>query len=65
MVKCSLILGDIIEAETTLRKLLEFDADNKAIATEQRDLAYVRKYLKDADAAYDAKDYRKVNDFLR
>lgn len=60
MIKCCLILGDIVEAETILKKLLEFDPNNESIAAEQRDLAYVQKFLKDADASYNAKDYRKV-----
>ncbi|KAL6447496.1 hypothetical protein ACFW04_000011 [Cataglyphis niger] len=59
MIKCCLILGDIVEAETILKKLLEFDPNNESIAAEQRDLAYVQKFLKDADASYNAKDYRK------
>jgi len=60
MIKCYLILGDILEAETTLNKLLEFDPNNESVSAEQKDIAYVRKFLKDADAAYNAKDYRKV-----
>lgn len=64
MIKCSLILGDIVEAETTLKKLLEFDPNNESIAAEQRDLAYVQKFLKDADASYNAKDYRRVKYLL-
>ncbi|XP_014476717.1 PREDICTED: dnaJ homolog subfamily C member 7 [Dinoponera quadriceps] len=59
-IKCCLVLGDIVEAETMLQKLLEFDPDNKTIAAEQKDLAYVKKYYEDANAAYNAKDYRKV-----
>lgn len=61
MVKCSLILGDIVETETTLKKLLELDPDSKTIEAEQKDLAHIKKYLTDADNAYNAKDYRKVN----
>lgn len=65
MIKCCLILGDILEAETTLKKLLEFDPDNESIPAEQKDIAYVRKFLKDADTAYNAQDYRKVKSLLR
>lgn len=64
MIKCYLILGDIVEAETTLKRLLEFDPNNESVAAEQRDLAYVQKFLKDADVSYNAKDYRKVKDLL-
>ncbi|KOX78956.1 DnaJ like protein subfamily C member 7 [Melipona quadrifasciata] len=60
IVKCCLILGDIVQAETTLSKLLEVDPENKGITTEKKDLEYVKRFLKDADAAYNAKDYRKV-----
>jgi len=49
-----------VEAETMLKKLLEFDPNNESIAAEQKDLAYVQRFLKDAEAAYTAKDYRKV-----
>lgn len=64
MIKCYLTLGDILEAETTLKKLLEFDPNNESVSAEQRDITYVNKYLKDADAAYNAKDYRKVKSLL-
>lgn len=60
VIKCCLILGDIVDAETTLKKLLELDP-NTDITAEQKDLLYVQKFLKDADVAYNAKDYRKVN----
>jgi len=60
MIKCCLILGDILEAETTLKKLLEFDPINESVSAEQKDIEYVRKFLKDAEVAYNAKDYRKV-----
>ncbi|XP_068986287.1 dnaJ homolog subfamily C member 7 isoform X2 [Bombus flavifrons] len=60
IIKCCLILGDIVQAETTLSKLLEIDPENIGITTEKKDLEYVKKFLKDADAAYNAKDYRKV-----
>jgi len=49
-----------VEAETMLKKLLEFDPNNESIAAEQKDLAYVQKFLKDAETAYNAKDFRKV-----
>lgn len=55
-------MGDIVQAETTLSKLLEIDPENTGITTEKKDLEYVKKFLKDADAAYNAKDYRKVCD---
>jgi len=55
-----LILGDILEAETALKKLSEFDPNNESILAEQKDVVYVKKFLKDADAAYNANDYRKV-----
>lgn len=60
LIKCYLILGEIVEAETAIKQLLEFDPNTDVIVAEQKDLAYVQKFLQDADAAYDAKDYRKV-----
>lgn len=53
-------MGDILEAETALKKLTEFDPNNESIPAEQKDIIYVKKFLKDADAAYNVKDYRKV-----
>lgn len=64
MIKCCLILGDILEAETTIKKLMEFDPNNEAIPAEQKNITYVTKFLKDADAAYNAKDYRKVKNLF-
>ncbi|XP_011638959.1 LOW QUALITY PROTEIN: dnaJ homolog subfamily C member 7 [Pogonomyrmex barbatus] len=60
MIKCYLILGDILEAETALKKLQEFDPNNESILAEQNNIAYVKKFLTDADIAYTAEDYRKV-----
>ena len=60
VVKCSLILGDIMEAENILTKLTELDPENEAIPVEKRVLKTVQKFIKDAESAYAAKDYRKV-----
>lgn len=60
VIKCCLFLGDITEAERTINKLLELDPDNESVLTEKGELAYVQKFLADAEAAYAAKDYRKV-----
>lgn len=54
------MLGEIFQAENTLTKLLELDPDNKTISSEKKDIEYVKKFLADAEAAYAAKDYRKV-----
>ncbi|XP_076624457.1 tetratricopeptide repeat protein 2 [Colletes latitarsis] len=59
-IQCSLILGDIVQAQTILTKLLEIDPDNKVIVAEKKKLQYLQNFLKDADAAYKAKDFRKV-----
>ncbi|XP_031829885.1 tetratricopeptide repeat protein 2 [Nomia melanderi] len=60
IIKCSLILGDIIQAETTLTKLSTLDPTNKAINTEKEEIQYVQRYLKEADVAYAKQDFRKV-----
>ncbi|XP_026667389.1 dnaJ homolog subfamily C member 7 isoform X2 [Ceratina calcarata] len=60
LMKCLLIVGDIIQAETTLSRLLEQDPKNKAVAVHQKDLEYVKRFLKDGESAFAAKDYRKV-----
>ncbi|CAL7942627.1 unnamed protein product [Xylocopa violacea] len=60
LIKCSLILGDITQVETTLSKLVEIDPENKAITPFRKDLEYVKKFLKEGDVAYALKNYRKV-----
>ncbi|KAG7207919.1 hypothetical protein KM043_009509 [Ampulex compressa] len=60
IIKCCLVLGDIVGAEATIAKLMELDPQNSLIAPEQKSLEYVQGYLKEADAAYAAKDFRKV-----
>lgn len=60
VIKCSLILGDIIEVITTLSQLIELDPENEAIAEANASLKIVQKFMVDAEAAYAAKDYRKV-----
>ncbi|XP_053988998.1 dnaJ homolog subfamily C member 7 [Hylaeus anthracinus] len=60
VIRCCLVLGDVGQAQSTLTKLLELDPDNNSIAAEKKDLEYVQRYLKDADAAYNSKDFRKV-----
>nr|XP_012135973.1 PREDICTED: dnaJ homolog subfamily C member 7 isoform X2 [Megachile rotundata] len=60
VIKCCLILGEIMEAETTLSKLIELDPENEAISGAKWSLKIVQQFIKDAEAAYAAKDYRKV-----
>ncbi|XP_066587513.1 dnaJ homolog subfamily C member 7 [Prorops nasuta] len=60
VIKCALILGDMVVAQTALAKLTELDPENKAIAVEKTNLEHIQNFLKKADAAYMAKDYRKV-----
>ncbi|KOC61596.1 DnaJ like protein subfamily C member 7 [Habropoda laboriosa] len=61
VIRCCLFLGEIVQAEFTLSKLTELDPENKSVATKVRIIIeYVKRYLKDADEAYDVKDYRKV-----
>ncbi|XP_033219851.1 dnaJ homolog subfamily C member 7 [Belonocnema kinseyi] len=60
VVKCSLILGDVVNAETALNKLKEFDPAGTSVLAEKRDLEHLRRFLVEAEAAYAAKDYRKV-----
>ncbi|XP_043281990.1 dnaJ homolog subfamily C member 7 isoform X2 [Venturia canescens] len=59
VIKCCLILGEIVEAETFLdkRALLDPAIDT---ANERRELEHVKRYIREAEVAYAAKDYRKV-----
>ncbi|KZC11403.1 DnaJ like protein subfamily C member 7 [Dufourea novaeangliae] len=60
VIRCCLVLGDIIQAETTLAKLLELDPTNEAINAEKLDLQHVQFYFNEAKIAYALKDYRKA-----
>lgn len=60
VIKCNLALGDTMEAENTLAKLIQLDPENEAIPVQKHVLETVQKFIKDAEAAYAAKDYRKV-----
>ncbi|KAK0088967.1 hypothetical protein PV325_010012 [Microctonus aethiopoides] len=60
-VRCCLKLGDIIEAEAILNTLGQIDPDQAKLATtELQELNHVQRYIREADAAYAIKDYRKV-----
>lgn len=58
--KCSIILGDIVNAETAINKLREIDPSNASFASELRDIDHLRRFLIESEAAYAAKDFRKV-----
>ncbi|XP_048509911.1 dnaJ homolog subfamily C member 7 [Athalia rosae] len=60
VVKCSLIVGDIVGAKTALNKLQELDSNNSRIQPEQKHLEHLEKFLREADVAYAKKDFRKV-----
>ena len=49
-----------MNSQTVINKILEIDPTNTSIAAEKRDLEHLRRYLLEAEAAYAAKDYRKV-----
>lgn len=54
------MLGEIVEAETFLTKKMLVDPTAETTATERKDLDHLKRYLREAEVAYDAKDYRKV-----
>ena len=58
IIKCCLILGELIEAETYLKKKMTVNPESAE--NEQRELDYVKKFLREAEVAYEARDYRKV-----
>ncbi|KAJ8675890.1 hypothetical protein QAD02_011676 [Eretmocerus hayati] len=60
LIKCSLMLGDIVETETAISKLEQLEPSKQSIASEMNDLALLKRFLKEAEVAYEAKDYRKV-----
>ncbi|XP_043480997.1 dnaJ homolog subfamily C member 7-like [Leptopilina heterotoma] len=60
IVKCSIVLGDIVNAETTINKLKELDPLNSSFTTELREIDHLRRFIVESEAAYAAKDFRKV-----
>ncbi|XP_058788832.1 dnaJ homolog subfamily C member 7 [Phymastichus coffea] len=60
LTKCSLMLGDVVEAETAIEKLAQLEPSKQSVASELNDLSILKRYLREAEVAYNAKDYRKV-----
>ncbi|XP_034946040.1 dnaJ homolog subfamily C member 7 [Chelonus insularis] len=59
--RCCLKIGEIVEAETFLNKFTQMNAANaKTITTEWQELNHVQRYIREAEAALEIKDYRKV-----
>ena len=54
------MLGDVVEAETVIAKLEQLEPSKQSITAELNDLGTLRKFLKEGEMAYEAKDYRKV-----
>lgn len=52
----------MVTADAMLFKLLELDPNYK-FDNDKRDLEHVRRYMKEADVAYNNKDFRKVTTF--
>lgn len=63
LIKCSLMLGDVMEAENGVNKLEQLEPSKQSIASELNDLAHLKRFIKEAEIAYNIKDYRKVNFF--
>ncbi|KAG8039836.1 hypothetical protein G9C98_000565 [Cotesia typhae] len=60
-IRCCLKMGEIVEAETLLNKLNTIDPTAaKSTTTESQEISYVQRFLKEAHAALESKDYRKV-----
>lgn len=49
-----------MNAETTINKLKEIDPSNSSFTTELREIDHLRRYIVESEAAYAAKDFRKV-----
>lgn len=60
VIKCSLIVGDVVGAKSALNKVLELDPNNTGILAEQKHLEHLEKFLTEAEIAYAKKDFRKV-----
>ncbi|XP_014211141.1 dnaJ homolog subfamily C member 7 [Copidosoma floridanum] len=60
LIRCSLVLGDIIETEAVINKLGQLESSKQSITTEINDTLRLKKFLQDAATAYNVQDYRKV-----
>lgn len=60
LIRCSLMIGDIIEAEAGITKLEQLEPSKQSIVAELNDLAHLKRYISEGEAAYSAEDYRKV-----
>jgi DnaJ family protein C protein 7 len=54
------MIGDMIEAETTISKLEQLEPSKQSITTELNKLAHLKRFIKEAEDAYNIEDYRKV-----
>lgn len=59
-IKCSLMLGEVVEAEAAIGKLEQLEPSLQSIVPELKDLAHLKRFMQEAEVAYAAKDYRKV-----
>ena len=64
LIKCSLIIGDTVEAQTAINKLEVLEPSKQSVAAELNDLAKLKRYMHEAEVAYNSKDYRKVSIYL-
>lgn len=60
MARCHLILGSIEAAQTIITVLKFLDPSNTAIPTLTSQVTHLQNYIKEGDAAYALKDFRKV-----
>lgn len=58
VIKCCLLLGDLIGAEQALRRVQEIDPKNAAIKQESTNLKNLRDLQEKANQSYDNRDYR-------
>ncbi|XP_076299987.1 tetratricopeptide repeat protein 2 isoform X2 [Lasioglossum baleicum] len=60
MARCHLILGSLESAQGIISVLKFLDSSNTAIPTLTSQLTHLQNYIKEGDAAYANKDFRKV-----
>lgn len=49
-----------METESALTKLEELEPTKQSVTAEVNDLATLKRFVREAEAAYEIKDYRKV-----
>lgn len=65
VIKCCIVVGEILEADKNLKIVLNLDPNNATILTEQNNLTALKSAFAGAETSYSNKDYRQVCNHLK